>query len=186
MEQIAESSVIFKGDVPPAVQRQIVEFSDFHIKDVSFAHSTGQRLVLTEASVHRRPEDRKLQSRVVYTTTVDHDMINRQNTMHGGCTAFIVDVCSSVGLAFLGMVQGKPADFVSQSIVATYHAPAPLGAKLSVVSTTTSFGARTVASRVEIWDVTHGRLCISGTHNKMVPKLPTPTPAGLAVGGAKL
>ena len=28
----------------------------------------------------------------------------------------------------------------------------------------------------QIWDVTHHRLCVSGTHNKMVPKLPTPTP----------
>ena len=168
--------------------------------------------------------------------------------------------CSSVGLAFLGMVQGRPSDFVSQTIVTTFHAPAPLsvhfpllllspswpcnaqairalmltalpfarsfrGAKLHIISTTTSFGARTVASRVEvstplspsaqrhvpcvfsdcrraqgarlradgprprdadpdpdpralpqIWDVTHGRLCVSGVHNKMAPKLPTPTP----------
>ncbi len=89
------------------------------------------------------------------------------------------------------------------------------GAKLHIISTTTSFGARTVASRVEvstapsssarpqpllrspengwgpsqsrdadpdhlplpqIWDVTHGRLCVSGVHNKMAPRLPTPTP----------
>ena len=82
------------------------------------------------------------------------DMINRQSTVHGGCTAFLVDVsvlfiylrpsllcpalrvahacppacdrCSSIGLAFLGMVQGRPSDFVSQSIVTTYHAPAPV------------------------------------------------------------
>ena len=77
------------------------------------------------------------------------------------------------------------------------------GAKLNIVSTTTSFGTRTVASRIEvsslfrvsrttvsgpdasllsghlnfqIWDVTHHRLCASGVHNKMAPKLPTPTP----------
>ncbi|KAI0748761.1 hypothetical protein C8Q80DRAFT_1173538 [Daedaleopsis nitida] len=106
-------------------------------------------------------------------------MLNKQQTMHGGCTAYLVDVCSSVGLAFLAMVQGKPSDFVSQTIITTYHAPAPLGAKLNVISTTTSFGARTVASRIEIWDVTHGRLCMSGTHNKMAPKLPTPTPETL-------
>ena len=36
------SSVLFQGDVPPSVQRQIVEFSDFHLKGVDFARTTGQ------------------------------------------------------------------------------------------------------------------------------------------------
>ncbi|TBU35370.1 hypothetical protein BD311DRAFT_647933 [Dichomitus squalens] len=170
------SSVLFQGDIPAAVQRQIVEFSDFHLKGVDFARTTGQRLALKEASVSRRPEDAKLQSRLVYELTVAQDMTNRQHTLHGGCTAFLVDVCSSVGLAFLAMVQGKPSDFVSQTMITTYHAPAPVGAKLNIVSTTTSFGARTVASRIEVWDVTHHRLCVSGVHNKMAPKMPTPTP----------
>ena len=64
------SSVLFQGDVPPSVQRQIVEFSDFHLKGVDFARTTGQRLALKEASVFRRPEDAKLQSRLVYEITV--------------------------------------------------------------------------------------------------------------------
>ena len=64
------SSVLFQGDVPPSVQRQIVEFSDFHLKDVDFARTTGQRLALKEASVFKRPEDGKLQSRLVYEITV--------------------------------------------------------------------------------------------------------------------
>ena len=64
------SSVLFQGDVPPSVQRQIVEFSDFHLKDVEFARTTGQRLVLKEASAFRRSEDGKLQSRLVYEITV--------------------------------------------------------------------------------------------------------------------
>ncbi|RDX49760.1 hypothetical protein OH76DRAFT_1403349 [Lentinus brumalis] len=172
----AVESVLFRGDVAPAVQRQIIEFSDFHLKECAFAQSTGQNLVLREASVFKRAEDRKMHSKLVYEITVGEDMLNRQHTLHGGCTAFLVDVCSSVGLAFLGMVQGRPSDFVSQTIITTFHAPAPLGAKLHIISTTTSFGARTVASRVEIWDVTHGRLCVSGVHNKMAPRLPTPTP----------
>ena len=71
MEHNYESPVLFKGDVPPSVRRQIVEYSDFHIRDVNFAHSTGRGLKLTEAAVYRRPEDKKLQSRVVYQTTVD-------------------------------------------------------------------------------------------------------------------
>ena len=64
------TSVVFRGDVPPAVQRQLVAFSDFHLKDVNFARTTGRDLVLTEAAVYKRPEDRKLQSRVVYQIIV--------------------------------------------------------------------------------------------------------------------
>ena len=64
------SSVLFQGDVPPSVQRQIIEFSDFHLKDVDFARTTGQRLALKDASVFKRPEDGKLQSRLVYEITV--------------------------------------------------------------------------------------------------------------------
>ena len=162
METAVESpSVIFKGDVPPTVQKQIIEFSDFHLKGVNFARTTGRSLVLTEAAVYKRPEDKKLQSRVVYQLTVDEgqhrllgltsrdrSFVDAQtcSTVSGQSTAaappssstctfpspafaslltHLRDSCSSIGLAFLGMVQGRPSDFVSQSIVTTYHAPAP-------------------------------------------------------------
>ncbi len=117
----AVESVLFRGDVAPAVQRQIIEFSDFHLKECAFAQSTGQNLVLREASVFKRAEDRKLHSKLVYEITVGEgtsptscsvpspdadtlstrairssitytDMLNRQHTLHGGCTAFLVDV----------------------------------------------------------------------------------------------
>lgn len=66
----AVESVLFRGDVPPSVQRQIMEFSDFHLKECSFAQSTGQNLALREASVFKRAEDRKVHSKVVYEITV--------------------------------------------------------------------------------------------------------------------
>ena len=68
--QTKADSVLFQGDVPPPIQRQIVEFSDFHLKGVAFARPTGQRLALKEASVFTRAEDAKLQSRLVYEITV--------------------------------------------------------------------------------------------------------------------
>ena len=30
--------------------------------------------------------------------------------------------------------------------------------------------------RTQIWDVTNGRLVVSGVHNKMAPKMPSPSP----------
>ncbi|KAI0771090.1 hypothetical protein BD413DRAFT_476692 [Trametes elegans] len=170
------SAVVFKGDILPAARDEIIAFSNFHIRNVDFAHSVGARTRLKEVEVYRRQRDKKMQARVVYELTVERDMLNRANTMHGGCTSFLVDVCSSIALALLGMVQSTPADFVSQAMMTTFHAPAPLGATLNIVCTTTSFGSRTVSARAEIWDVTHSRLCMSGVHNKMAPKNPSPIP----------
>ena len=111
-------------------------------------------------------------------TTRTIDMLNRQHTLHGGCTAFLVDVwvfpfesrapiadvsatsgsrtdrflrarrCSSVGLAFLGMVQGRPSDFVSQTIVTTFHAPAPLSVPFPLLLLSPSWPCNAQAIRV--------------------------------------
>ena len=47
----ASQSVLFQGDIPMTVKKQIVRFSDFHLKEVNFARTTGQQLALREASV---------------------------------------------------------------------------------------------------------------------------------------
>ena len=31
----------------------------------------------------------------------------------------------------------------------------------------------------QIWDVTNGRLVVSGVHNKMAPKMPSPSPKSI-------
>ena len=83
MEAAIENPVIFKGDVPLSIQKQIVAFSDFHLKDVNFARTTGRDLVLTEAAVYKRPEDRKLQSRVVYQIIVGEGTLRIAYTRPG-------------------------------------------------------------------------------------------------------
>ncbi|TBU35361.1 hypothetical protein BD311DRAFT_743851 [Dichomitus squalens] len=70
------------------------------------------------------------------------------------------------------MAMDKPSNFVSQALNTTFHAPAPCGAKIEVVNTTVSFGARTVSAVTEIWDITNRRLCMMGVHNKMAPSQP--------------
>ena len=65
------SAVVFKGDMPPTARDQIIAFSDFHIRDVDFAHSVGAQTRLKEVEVYRRPGDKKAQVRVVYELTVE-------------------------------------------------------------------------------------------------------------------
>ncbi|KAH9850720.1 hypothetical protein C2E23DRAFT_297170 [Lenzites betulinus] len=165
---------VFKGDISPAVQDEICKFSRFVTERGAFARSTGSSLVLTEVVVFPREKDGKAQARITYETTVHDDMLNIGGNMHGGCAIYMIDICSSIALAVLGMSTRKPWNFVSQAINTTFHAPVALGTKIEVVNTTLSFGSRTVSAITEIWDVTNGRLCVSGVHNKMTPSAPKP------------
>ncbi|KAI9000884.1 HotDog domain-containing protein [Trametes punicea] len=159
----------FKGDITPEVQKEITSFSEYVMKHRGFAHSTGSSLVLKELAVYRRGKDGKDHARVVYETPVHEEMLNIGGNLHGGCSVYLIDVCSSMALALLGMASGKPWDFVSQAINTTFHAPAPAGATIEIINTTVSFGSRTVSATTEIWDITNNRLCVTGVHNKMKP-----------------
>ncbi|KAI0832561.1 HotDog domain-containing protein [Trametes gibbosa] len=163
---------VFIGDISPAVRDEICSFSRFVTERGAFARSTGSSLVLTEVGVFRREKDGKAHAQVTYQTTVHDDMLNIGGNMHGGCAIYMIDICSSMALAVLGMSTGKPWNFVSQAINTTFHAPVPLGAKIEVVNRTVSFGSRTVSATTEIWDLTNGRLCVTGVHNKMKPSEP--------------
>ncbi|CDO74306.1 hypothetical protein BN946_scf184576.g1 [Trametes cinnabarina] len=166
------AQLVIKGDIPDKAQQDIVSFSDFVMTRGAFARSTGSSLVMKEIEVYRRNKDGKSQARVVYETTVHEEMLNFAGTMHGGCAAYLIDMCSSIALALLGMVTEKPWEFVSQTIITTLHAPVLPGVKIEIINNTVSFGSRTVTAVTEIWDVTNNRLCVTGTHNKMAPSAP--------------
>ncbi|KAI0352970.1 hypothetical protein OH77DRAFT_648686 [Trametes cingulata] len=163
---------VFTGDIPPRVQEEIRDFSQVVMQRGAFARSTGSSLVLKDVSVFKREKDGKLHARVTYETVVHEEMLNIGGSMHGGCAVYMIDICSSMALAVLGMVTEKPWNFVSQALNTTFHAPVPLGAKIQIVNTTVSFGSRTVSAITEIWDVTNKRLCVTGVHNKMKPSEP--------------
>ncbi|KAL1944291.1 hypothetical protein VTO73DRAFT_3476 [Trametes versicolor] len=170
---------VFTGDISPAVQDEISSFSKVVMEKGAFARSTGSSLVLTEVGVFQREKDGKAHARITYQTTVHDEMLNIGGNMHGGCAVYMIDICSSMALAVLGMATGKPWNFVSQAINTTFHAPVPLGAKIELVNTTVSFGSRTVSAITEIWDITNNRLCVTGVHNKMKPSDPKPPQAKL-------
>lgn len=73
------------------------------------------------------------------------DMVNAGGSMHGGCSAYLVDICTSLALA----AAGKPGT-VSQAIDMVYHAPAPLGCRIRIVNLTITLGARISSARCEV------------------------------------
>ncbi|KAF9463089.1 hypothetical protein BDZ94DRAFT_1260034 [Collybia nuda] len=139
-----------------------------------FGQSIVERLVVTEISVHRKAEEpKKLEGRLVCELVVDEDMVNGLGNIHGGCSAFLIDVCSSLALTALSMANtGDTYSSVSQSLNVVYHSPAALGDRIRLVNTTMTLGARAHSARTEIWNVTHHRLVSSGVHIKMQPSYP--------------
>ncbi|KAH9884120.1 hypothetical protein C8Q73DRAFT_363739 [Cubamyces lactineus] len=160
-------------DLSDSQREGILKFADFIVRGKGpFAQTVGSRLEMTEVAVFEREEDGKTQMRMVFEIDVTREMLNSGDKMHGGCTMFLIDVCSSVALVALGIATHKYANFVSQAISTVFHAPATEGTRLRIVNNTVSFGARTVLARVEIWDATNRRLVATGVHNQMPPSAP--------------
>ncbi|TFK44002.1 hypothetical protein BDQ12DRAFT_731952 [Crucibulum laeve] len=139
-----------------------------------FGESIQNRLVVTEISVDKKEaEPKKLEGKVVLEIDVVEDMLNGGGNIHGGCSAFLIDLCSTLCMAALSLTTtGNLNANVSQSLNIVYHSPAGLGDKLRLINTTLTLGARAHSARTEIWNATHHRLVASGVHIKMNPSTP--------------
>jgi len=104
----------------------------------------------------------------IHETTVTQVFMNSGGTMHGGCTAWLIDVCSSAAL--IPFAEGGVMA-VSMNLSVTYHAPASRGTPLRIISTSVSAGGRVHTVRSEIWDTERNRIIASGVHLKMLNKL---------------
>ncbi|KAF9035333.1 hypothetical protein BDZ89DRAFT_983268, partial [Hymenopellis radicata] len=134
-----------------------------------FGRTVLSTLTVTEASLVKKAEEpMRDEARVVCKLIVDEEMLNGANTLHGGCSAFLVDICSTLPIIVYGMMNSdKFLMSVSQSINMTYHSPALLGDELKIVNTTMTVGTKSM-----IWNVTRKRLVASGIHVKMEPSQP--------------
>ncbi|KAF4601439.1 hypothetical protein EYR40_004874 [Pleurotus pulmonarius] len=152
----------------------------------AFAGAIGRRIQLTDVSLVENPEEpMTTESRVVCELRVTEDMVNLEGNLHGGCSVYLVDVCSALPLSAwraghqvaindsderqMGNLSG-----VSQSINTTFHTPAPLGTNLQVISTSMICEGALLCARCQIWDKDNHSLVASGLHLKMMPSQPKP------------
>ncbi|KAH7096649.1 hypothetical protein BKA62DRAFT_774980 [Auriculariales sp. MPI-PUGE-AT-0066] len=140
-------------------------FAFFGRPDVYFAGAIAHRLQPTVYNVFK-DEAGKETAEMTCETKVYDDMLNGYRTLHGGCSAYLTDICPSLGLMPL------LAQHVTLSLDIVCHAPAPRGAMLRIVSTTKSIGKRVLSLRCEIYDKDSGKLYVSGNHIKMPPSPP--------------
>ncbi|KAF9000295.1 hypothetical protein BDQ17DRAFT_1359972 [Cyathus striatus] len=141
--------------------------------DQSYGATIGQRLKFTEINVHRRGasgDDQAAYGETMFEIDVEKDMCNIFGTLHGGCTAYIIDPCSVSSLVTLGRALGLDGTGVSQSMNLIWHQPIPLGSKLRVVSTSMFIQGRIRSARCELW--VGDKLCVSAVHSTINPTIP--------------
>ncbi|KAG9126129.1 hypothetical protein FRC07_004777 [Ceratobasidium sp. 392] len=162
-----------KGNAAEDQKQMCIDVLDLYaeMRD-HFAYSVGKRLRIEEVSVGEFLVNGKSRSTVVCTILVKEDMLNLLGTLHGGCTAFLIDACTSIALSILPKGVKNPDDWwgkmaVSQALNVMYHTPARTGATLKIVSETVVAGGRAGTIRCEIWDSTNNVLVATGTHTKM-------------------
>ncbi|KAJ3814911.1 hypothetical protein F5876DRAFT_31879 [Lentinula aff. lateritia] len=138
--------------------------------EATFGDPVVAALKLSEISIYQNAmESSSLEAKVTCKTRITQDMVNGGGNIHGGCCAFLIDVCSSGSIMALKISQGVASFDVSQSLNVVYHAPATIGENLRIVNTTMTVGRRVASARTEIWSETHHRLVASGVHIKMEP-----------------
>jgi len=93
----------------------------------------------------------RMKGRTVCEVQVEKDMCNIYGTLHGGCAAYLIDACSSSALIGLGVALGFDASGMSQAMNLIWHAPASVGTKLKIVSSTISIGGRIMTVQSEVF-----------------------------------
>ncbi|KAG8896525.1 hypothetical protein FRC00_005811 [Tulasnella sp. 408] len=117
-----------------------------------FAGTIGQRLRVVRVDTSCSPDgnQKKKTAEVECEVAVEEDMINAFGTLHGGCSGFLIDVCTTLPL-----------------IVLSDEKWAVAGSTLQIKSSSVAVGGRSATARCEIWDKKRQALIASGTNIKM-------------------
>jgi len=168
-------SSLVNGTASKAVKEHIMGcMQAFMRPNIGFANDVAKRLLLTEVSIRpNATEPTKNEGVVVYEIETFDGMLNSMDQVHGGCLAFLLDICSSMPIIALSLANGgSGSGGVTQAMNMIYHSPTPSGECLRIISTTLTMGARAMSARCEIWNISKNRLVLSGTHVKMEPSAP--------------
>lgn len=136
----------------------------------NFGYKVGKSVRFVDISVEHKEEKKgKLEASTIAELIVTKDMLNGAGMLHGGCVAYLIDNCCSTPLVVLGLVKRVNGVGVTQSMSIFFHAPAPIGTSLRIMSTSIALGGRVMSSRCEIIDQDKGRMIASAILNKMQP-----------------
>ncbi|KZT58490.1 hypothetical protein CALCODRAFT_494741 [Calocera cornea HHB12733] len=163
------------GNAEPALKARVWELwrrfaCELDLDEPDFGYENKKHIKFVTLNVYGEEDRSGKEKRTIETiheVTVTKAFLNSGGNMHGGCTAFLIDVCSSATLS--PFAEGDKGDkmSVSMNLNVIYHAPAPLGTPLRVISKSVTAGGRVQTVRSEIWDIKRDKLVASGVHLKM-------------------
>ncbi|KAJ6489434.1 HotDog domain-containing protein [Mycena vulgaris] len=159
------------GNAPDYVkQLSCNTFYSYGVGDdpAAFGYAVGRATRFVDISIERSMERAgRLEATTVAELTVTKNMLNGAGMLHGGCVTYLID---NTPLVVLGLFQNTNGVGVTQAMNVLFHAPAPLGSQLRIISTSISMGGRVMTSRCEIVDKGTGRVIASAFLNKMQPQ----------------
>lgn len=103
----------------------------------------------------------------VFALTVTSPLCNRFGTLHGGATAYLIDICTTLALAPIAAPGFWGSAGVSRTLSATYLRPAPQGMEVRVVAEVVQAGRRTCSLRARVEDGQTGVWLSTGEHCKV-------------------
>ncbi|KAJ7258152.1 HotDog domain-containing protein [Mycena rebaudengoi] len=158
------------GNAPPYVKQLACNtFYSYGVGDRdTFGYEVGRATKFVKMDIDRSVEKAgRLEATVVAEVKVTRHMLNGAGMLHGGCVSYLID---NMPLVVLGLFQNMNGVGVTQAINVSFHAPAPVGCELRIISTSISMGGRVMTSRCEIVDKASGRVVASAVLNKMQPQ----------------
>jgi len=152
------------GNAEPASKARVLAWWDRYLAGPSSGQfGANVKPYLKIVSVDVYSEHRRDVFEVVHEATVSEEFLNCNGVMHGGCTAFIMDICTTSVLFPFSDERMN----VSLNLGVTYHAPVPLGTRLRIISTSVSLNKRVPTLSCQMYDVDRGTILATGKHMKM-------------------
>ncbi|KAF8885761.1 hypothetical protein BD779DRAFT_1532318 [Infundibulicybe gibba] len=133
--------------------------SDTSGHTAAFSSSIGRRLKIAELDVWRNEVG--ITARGVCEIVVQPDMCNLYGTLHGGCSAYLIDSSCLPPLIAQSLIAGHELPGASQAMDIRWHHPGHAGMTLQITCTTIEVRGKATTLRAEIRDKKDGRILVS-------------------------
>ncbi|KAF9065461.1 hypothetical protein BDP27DRAFT_1269323 [Rhodocollybia butyracea] len=154
-----------QGNIPLALKEENERFFRHFVgtPQTSFGADIGKNIRMVRADVFV-PAKKSAETQTICEVEVTKDMCNIYGTLHGGCAAYLIDLCSSTSVVCYGIYNGTDGTGVSASMNIQWHRPITTGKTLKIVSNTIFVEGLIRSAKSELRDLHTDKLYVSAVH----------------------
>ncbi|KAJ3722832.1 hypothetical protein DFJ43DRAFT_661233 [Lentinula guzmanii] len=170
-----------QGNLPLAMKEENERFFRHFVgtPQTSYGADVGKNIKLTGANVflpvkleelteaEAQKAKRNAETETICEIEVTKDMCNIYGTLHGGCAAYIIDLCSSTAIVCYGLYTATDGTGVSSSMNIHWHRPITVGKKLKIISNTVFVDGLIRNAKSELRDLQTNKLYVSAVHSTL-------------------